>query len=147
MVIKLWNWLMDLAILLFGSEGKILVIVVGFILLDLITGILSSAKNGEKITSVRAKEGIKSKLGLLINIVFGYFCDGLVDALMMYEWMPFRTSRIFLFGSLVSVYIIINEGISIIENLNCINPSMLPKNLGDFFEDAKIKFNHIKKED
>lgn len=141
MILTLWNFIIEIMIKLFGEEGKILTIIVAFILIDLITGILASAKNGMKISSMKANEGIQGKIGLILSIMFGYLCDVFVNIITTYEWLPFSVPKIFVFGSLVSVYVAINEAISIIENLNCINPKLVPKKLRNFFENANTKFN------
>ena len=116
----------------------VLVILVAFaIVLDVITGLVKCFATGEKLSSEKGQKGFWKKIMLLMALLFAFFLDVSIPAVMevVKIQMPFEKSL--LFGSIVGVYIILNESISICENIIKANRMALPKWLKKLFQDAK----------
>lgn len=103
-------------------------IMVGCNVLDYVTGLFASASRGDKITSARGLKGIIKKVCMWLLVVVG----AIVDFMLSYTtdiigWEnPFK----FLVACVVCVWIICNELISILENMEDIGvpmPSFLKK--------------------
>ena len=121
---------------------NIIIIVGSLVLIDIITGIISSCKNGVPITSKKAKEGFYSKLGLFVAIAFGYVIDVFLNYLSNLDFVFIDTTNFFNIGTIISIYICINESISIIENLSNINSKLIPNFIKKFFENAENNLNN-----
>lgn len=106
------------------------------VLFDTITGLIGSKAQGEKITSERGRKGFYKKVVLFIALFFGFFLD---------FFIPFVISRIgvtlpvntAIFGMIIGCYIVMNESISICENIYKVNPSILPKWIVKMLTSAK----------
>lgn len=109
----------------FQMYGAILGLVCVAIILDTITGIIASKATGTKITSKKANQGFWKKVGLLLALFFGVFLDLFIPTALsfMNVTLPFAMP----FGLVFGCYIVFNEGISICENFDKINPSLLPQ--------------------
>ncbi len=130
--------LKDLQNIIFGEYTKLIVLFVLFILLDLITGICASIKEGEKISSKKARNGFYSKIGSIICLIFGFIADEFFKTIVVFEWMNLKYENYYI-GTMVSAYLCVIEAISILENLNRINNNIVPKFLKKFFNDTKNK--------
>lgn len=109
----------------FQMYGVILALVCVAIVFDVITGITASKATGKKITSKKANEGFWKKVGLLLSLFFGVFLDVFIPTTLQVinVTIPFNMP----FGLIFGCYIVFNEGISICENFDKINPTILPK--------------------
>lgn len=103
----------------------VIVIALSFILLDFLTGIIKALKNKE-FTSTKMREGLYHKIGFILTVGFGYlvdFAQGYVDIGVT---LPIK--------EVFSIYIIVAEIGSIIENLGEINPNILPQTITSYFK-------------
>lgn len=112
---------------LFGVDiqqivGNVWYVVIGFIIFDVLTGILASAKERVLNSSINF-EGLITKAGELLTVVFGTFLDA-------YLKTDGEVTKLML--GLVIVY----EGLSVIENFSRIgiNLDFLTK----YFDKSKI---------
>lgn len=94
-----------------------ILIVIAFIVFDFISGILSALKSG-RFTSKGMKRGLYSKSGELMLLALSY----LISFTMNYFDIGYSNT----FYIVVSVYIIIMEIGSIIENVGKINSALIP---------------------
>lgn len=92
-----------------------LLIALGFILFDIITGLIGALKNHTYQSSVM-REGLFHKLGEILAIAFGYACEAGFPYVGIEVSIPICTS--------VMIYIIIMEVGSIVENLTIISPEL-----------------------
>ena len=108
----------------FKMYGVILGLVCIVIVFDTITGIAASKATGTKISSKKANQGFWKKIGLLLALFFGVFLDLFIPVALgfMSITIPFNMP----FGLIFGCYIVFNEGISICENIDKINPDILP---------------------
>ena len=115
----------------------LVILVACAIVLDVITGLVKCFATGEKLSSEKGQKGFWKKIMLLMALLFAFFLDVSIPAVMQVVkiQMPFEKSL--LFGSIVGVYIILNESISICENIIKANRMALPKWLKKLFQDAK----------
>ena len=109
----------------FQMYGTILGLVGMAIVFDTITGILAAKASGKQITSKKANQGFWKKIGLLFALFFGVFLDVFIPETLkiISISIPFNMP----FGLIFGCYIVFNEAISICENLDKINPDVLPK--------------------
>ena len=96
----------------------------GFILLDLITGIVKAFKE-KSFTSSIMREGLFHKCGSIICIVFGALVDYAQCYIDIGITIPVATA--------ICGYICLMEIGSIIENIGTINPAIMPKFIKAFF--------------
>lgn len=109
----------------FQMYGAILALVCVAIVFDVITGIAGSKATGVAISSKKANQGFWKKIGLLLGLFFGVFLDVFIPVALKYLTitLPFNTPFALVFGC----YIVFNESISIAENIDKINPEILPR--------------------
>ena len=108
----------------FKMYGAIIGLVCVAIVFDIVTGIIGAKATGTQVTSKKANQGFWKKVGLLLALFFGMFLDAFIPtALTIVELsLPFNLP----FGLIFGCYIVFNEGISVCENLDKINPHLLP---------------------
>lgn len=108
----------------FKLYGAILGLVCVAIVFDTISGVIAAKATGTEVTSKKANQGFWKKVGLILALFFGVFLDMFIPIALKYVnfVLPFNTPFALVFGC----YIIFNEGISICENLDKINPTLLP---------------------
>lgn len=109
----------------FKMYGVILALVCVAIVFDTVTGVTAAKATGGKITSKKANQGFWKKMGLLLALFFGMFLDVFIPVALSFASIiiPFDMP----FGLIFGCYIVFNEGISICENLDKINPHILPR--------------------
>lgn len=92
------------------------ILIVGIaILIDVITGLLQALKNGTYKSCVM-REGLYHKLGELLAVGLGVFCDlGLPTIGVI---LPFKTT------TMITAYLVIMEIGSIVENLGKLSPDI-----------------------
>lgn len=121
---KVCSFISGVVTTFFQMYGAILGLVGLAIVFDTITGVVASKATGKKITSKKANQGFWKKVGLLLALFFGVFLDMFIPEALSFVnvTLPFSMP----FGLIFGCYIIFNEGISICENLDKINPIILP---------------------
>ena len=115
---------------LYQQYAAILILVILAICLDVVTGLIKSKVTGEAINSKKGTVGFWKKMSFLVSFMFGIFMDIFIPVLLtvINIQLPFNCP----FGFIVGVYIILNESISICENIYKTNPNAIPKWLKDF---------------
>lgn len=115
----------------------LIVLVAAAIVLDVITGLIRCGATGEKLSSEKGTKGFWKKIMLMASLLFAFFLDVSIPTILgvVNVTPPFQKSL--LFGSIVGVYIILNESISICENILKANKMALPKWLKKLLQDAK----------
>lgn len=105
-----------------------LIVVTVFIAFDILTGWLKALYTGTFNSSIM-REGLFHKLGELLALALGYACEFTFPLINMNVNVPFAAA--------ISVYIVIMEVASIVENLSKMNPE-LAGILQKFFAKEKI---------
>lgn len=100
---------------------KIILISLLFNGFDLITGIVGALKNGEQIKSSKLRDGLFKKVGF----VFCYALGEVLGYAKLFLPIPFGDKLL----SIICVYVIATEVVSICENISKINPDILPDKL------------------
>ena len=115
----------------------LVILVAAAIVLDVITGLIRCFATGEKLSSAKGTKGFWKKIMLLAAMLFAFFLDLALPSIMEVVKIQMPFGKTLLFGSIVGVYIILNESISICENILKANRMALPKWLKKLFQDAK----------
>lgn len=117
-----------------GIYGPVIICVLVAICMDVISGLVASMASGEKISSHVGWVGFWKKMALLLALAFGIFMDSFIPILLgtISLELPFTMP----IGTIVGCYIVINEAISIIENINQAAPTALPKWIKKLLEGA-----------
>lgn len=91
---------------------------------DYVTGILASKYRDEPLSSYKGMRGIAKKIAMWLLICVGVVLDQLVAYTVenMGISMPFN----FLIGCIVAIWLVCNEVISILENINDIGVALPP---------------------
>lgn len=92
-----------------------LIIVLIFIAFDILSGWLKALSTGTVDSSVMRK-GLFHKLGEILAMIFGYLCEYTFPLAGVPIELPIATG--------ISVYIILMETASIVENIAVMNPQM-----------------------
>ena len=121
-----------------ASEYLLLIILVAVaITLDVASGLIRAAATGEAITSKKGTRGFWKKMILLFSMAFAFFLDIATPALLQVVNIKLPFEKTLLFGSVVCVYIVLNESISIAENIIKANNKALPKWLKKLLQGAR----------
>ena len=120
-----------------GEYGILVILVAIVIILDVITGILRALATGEPLSSKKGTQGFWKKISLLFGVAFGFFLDLAAPVLLEVVNIKLPFERTLLFGSVICCYAILNESISICENLLKANKMILPKWLKKLLQGAK----------
>ena len=124
--------------------GVILLFVIIGIVFDFVTGMINSKVTGIPLSSRRGFVGFWKKVSLLAALFFGvfldYFIPSVLDEIAAVQ-LPFGLP----FGLIIGAYIVINECISICENLYACNPRIMPKWVRKLIENAKEKIEEGEK--
>lgn len=137
------KWFLSLVLGLWATFTQnyaiILTFVIVAIMLDLITGLIKAKVSGEGWSSKKGSKGFWKKIALLVAFGFGVFLDCFIPyALRIVSVeLPFSSP----FALIVGVYIILNESISICENLYETNPNSLPKWIKNLLANANDKID------
>ena len=135
MIVKLSTSVISgLAASFWGIYGPVILCVLIAICMDVISGLVSAMAAGEKISSKVGWVGFWKKMALLLALAFGIFMDSFIPILLgtISLELPFTMP----IGTIVGCYIVINEAISIIENINKAAPTALPKWIKKLLEGA-----------
>ena len=106
-----------------------LIIVLVFICFDVLTGWLKAISTGSVDSSIMRK-GLYHKVGEILSVIFGYLCEYTFPIMNVPIELPIASG--------ISIYIILMETASIIENLAIMNPQ-LSGVLSKFFDTSKLK--------
>ena len=117
-----------------GIYGPVIICVLVAICMDVVSGLVASMASGEKISSKVGWTGFWKKMALILALAFGIFMDSFIPILLgtISLELPFTMP----IGTIVGCYIVINEAISIIENINQAAPTALPKWIKKLLEGA-----------
>ena len=126
--------------------GMIIAFVAIAVVFDWITGIIGEKAVGHAITSKKGTIGFWKKMALFAGLFFGFFLD---------YFIPYCLEKISLelpikgavFGMIIGCYIVINECISICENIYKANPGILPGWIVTMLTLAKTQINKEDDED
>ena len=123
-----------LAASFWGIYGPVIVCVLVAICMDVVSGLVAAMASGEKISSKVGWIGFWKKMALILALAFGIFMDSFIPILLgtISLELPFTMP----IGTIVGCYIVINEAISIIENINQASPTALPKWIKKLLEGA-----------
>ena len=118
-----------------GQYGLFLGLVVIAIVIDVITGLIKAKATGEGLSSERATRGFWRKISLLVGLGFGIFLDFAVNNVLTRAGISLGAEMPI--ALMICAYIIINEAISISENLYLTNPDSFPRWLAKRLKVAK----------
>lgn len=110
----------------FEQYGLLILLVATAIVFDLVTGLIKAKKDpSDAWSSEKCRKGLYKKLGLLVGMAFGFYLDWFIPQVLLYVnvAVPFAMP----FALIISFYIVLNECISVCENLYAINPEIMPK--------------------
>lgn len=107
-----------------GIPAVPVLILAGLNFTDYITGILASKRRNELVTSDKGLWGIVKKVGMWILVGLGWAMDVLINYAGQYVGMSIKLP--FVVATIVAVWLICNEIISILENLLDIGVAMPP---------------------
>lgn len=125
----------------FEAYGIIFGFVCVAIIFDVVTGLVNSAANGIPITSGKARKGFWRKIVLLLALFLGIFMDAFLPQLLLV--VEIRLSHNLPFGLIIGCYIILNELISIAENILSTNAIAMPKWVVKFLKGAKKEIDDL----
>lgn len=123
-----------------GVYGPVFVCVLSAIILDVITGLIKAKATGTPISSEKGTKGFWRKMALLAGLAFGIFLDAFIPIMLgvVSVELPFTLP----IGTVVGCYIVLNEAISIFENINEAAPTALPKWIKRMLDGAKKTVNN-----
>ena len=123
-----------------GIYGAIIVCVLSAICIDVITGLIKAKAIGTPISSTKGNKGFWKKIALITALAFGIFLDAFIPIMLgvINLDLPFTLP----IGTIVGCYIVINESISIVENINAAAPTALPKWIKTILEGASKKIDN-----
>lgn len=125
-----------------AEQYVVLIILVAIVIvMDVISGLIRAAATGEAITSEKGTRGFWKKIALLFSMIFAFFLDMAVPYIL--DVVNISIPKMLLFGSIVGVYIILNESISITENILKANRHSVPKWLKKLLTGAKNKIDDM----
>ncbi len=119
----------------FSQYGLIILFVTIAIIIDCITGLVKAKATLEGWSSKKATNGFWKKVALLVALAFGMLLDFFIPTALSQigVTIPFNLP----FALVLGCYIVLNECISICENLYEINPEIMPKWIANLLKVAK----------
>lgn len=128
-----------------AEQYVVLIILVAIVIvMDVVSGLIRAAATGEAITSEKGTRGFWKKIALLFSMIFAFFLDMAVPYIL--DVVNISIPKMLLFGSIVGVYIILNESISITENILKANRHSVPKWIKKLLTGAKGKIDEMDKD-
>lgn len=124
----------------FEQYGILIVLVAVAIVFDLVTGLIKTkVSENDVFSSAKCRRGFWKKIALLVAMCFGFFLDMFIPYALEYVHVtvPFAMP----FSMVISFYIILNESISICENLYAANPEIMPKWIVGLLTNVKGKLD------
>lgn len=119
--------------------GAIFGLVCVAVLMDFATGLIKAKVSGEGFDSKVGWKGFWKKMALLMAMLFGVYLDASIPQIA--TAIGWEISCKLPFGLTVGSYIIINEAISIAENLYICDPNIVPKWIVKLLKVAKNKID------
>ena len=114
-------------------------------LVSVVCGGLIKAKTiGEGLSSQKGWKGFWKKIALLVGLFFGIYLDYVVPLLFVKAGLTLDIDLPF--ALIICCYIVLNECISIAENLYLINPDIMPKWIANLLKVAKDKIEDNNKD-
>lgn len=107
-----------------GILAMPVIILAGLNVTDYITGIVAAKRRNERVTSDRGLWGIVKKIGMWVLVGLGWVMDVLINYAGQYVGLAIKLP--FVVATIVAVWLICNEIISILENLLDIGVAMPP---------------------
>lgn len=128
-----------------AEQYLVLIILVAVVIcLDVISGLIRAMATGEPISSEKGTKGFWKKMTLLFSMGFAFFLDLSVPYIL--NVVSISIPKMLLFGSIIGCYIIINESISIAENIYKANKKSLPGWIKKLLQGAKGKIDEMGEE-
>ena len=93
-------------------------------LIDYITGIIASNNRGQRLSSYKGISGIYKKVGMYLLIIVGVFVDIMIHYITSSVGWEIKVN--YIVGCVVAIWLVLNEIISILENLNDVGTPMPP---------------------
>lgn len=121
----------------FQQYGLFIVFVSLAIVFDCITGLIKAKTIGEGLTSQKGWKGFWKKIALLVGLFFSIYLDYAVPLLFVKTGLTLDIDLPF--ALIICCYIVLNECISIAENLYLINPESFPRWIARMLKVAKGK--------
>ena len=140
----LWSVILGGLATFFGQYGLFIALVAVAVVLDVITGLVKVKATSEGLSSDKATKGFWKKISLFVGLSFGIFLDYAV-AMVLAE-VGVGVVPELPFALIICAYIIINEAISISENLYLTNPDGFPPAIGKMLKVAKDKIEDKNKD-
>ncbi len=122
-----------------GQYGLFIVLVAAAVVLDVITGLVKAKATGEGLSSKRAARGFWKKVSLFVGLFFGIFLDYVMLTALVQAGITINVNLPF--ALIFACYIILNESISVAENLVQINPDIMPKKIAELLKSARDDIN------
>ena len=126
----------------FQQYGLFIVFVSFAIVFDCITGLIKAKTIGEGLTSQKGWKGFWKKISLLVGLFFGIFLDYAVPLLFARAGLTLGVDLPF--ALIICAYIVLNESISVCENLYLINPNIMPKWIIKLLKGSKSRLDEEK---
>ena len=128
----------------FRQYGLFIVFVSLAMVFDCVTGLIKAKIIGEGLTSQKGWKGFWKKISLLVGLFFGIFLDYAVPLLFARAGLTLGIDLPF--ALIICAYIVLNECISVCENLYLINPNIMPKWIIKLLRGSKDKIDKDKEE-
>ena len=107
-----------------------------------ITGLIKAKTIGEGLTSQKGWKGFWKKISLLVGLFFGIFLDYAIPLLFARAGLTLGVDLPF--ALIICCYIVLNESISVCENLYLINPNIMPKWIIKLLKGSKSRLDEEK---
>lgn len=111
----IWTAILSAAMSVFGVLTIPVLLMVGCNVIDYITGLRAAKYRGEKISSEKGFQGIYKKICMWILVLIGSWIDVLINYAVEYIGAGFQLP--FIVATVVCIWIVVNEIISILENM------------------------------
>ena len=109
----------------FQKYGLFIVLVAIAVVVDFVIGVIKVKATGEGLSSTRAWQGFWKKIALFVGLFFGIFIDYVMLTVLTQANITINIKLPF--ALIIACYIVLNESISIAENLVLINTEIMPK--------------------
>lgn len=119
----------------YQQYGLLILFVCIAIVFDSVTGVIKAKTTGEGLSSKKGWKGFWKKIALLVGLLFGIYLDYAVPMLFLKTGLTLDIDLPF--ALIICCYIVLNECISIAENLYLINPDIMPKWIARMLKVAK----------
>ena len=135
----LWSVIAGAVAAFFGQYGLFIVLVAVAVVLDVITGLVKAKATGEGLSSDKATKGFWKKISLFVGLLFGIFLDYAAATVLVHAGVNMKIDMPF--ALIICAYIIINECISVSENIYLANPGSFPPWIAKYLAAAKDGLN------